>query len=85
MKKRLRAGKHILIRERNHRGCRYYRLDKEDPIDILEVDNTAVRLSQIRRLEKLRNNRDNDRVRRSLEAITKSMETGEGNVLALRH
>ena len=42
-----------------------------------------MRLSQIQRLEKLRSNRDNDRVRRSLEAITKAMETGEGNVLAL--
>ena len=64
-------------------GVNRYRLDKEDPLDILSVDNTAVRLSQIQRLEKLRSNRDNDRVRRSLEAITKSMETGEGNVLAL--
>lgn len=71
------SGKETIV------GVNRYRLDKEDPIDILEVDNTAVRLSQIRRLEKLRNNRDNDRVRRSLEAITKSMETGEGNVLAL--
>ncbi len=71
------SGKETIV------GVNRYRLDKEDPLDILSVDNTAVRLSQIQRLEKLRSNRDNDRVRRALEAITKSMETGEGNVLAL--
>lgn len=71
------SGKEMIV------GVNRYRLDKEDPLDILEVDNTAVRLSQIRRLEKLRSNRDNDRVQRSLEAITRSMETGEGNLLAL--
>ncbi len=71
------SGKETIV------GVNRYRLEKEDPLDILSVDNTAVRLSQIQRLEKLRSNRDNDRVRRSLEAITKSMETGEGNVLAL--
>jgi len=71
------SGKETIV------GVNRYRLEKEDPIDILSVDNTAVRLSQISRLEKLRNNRDNDRVQRSLDAITKSMETGEGNVLAL--
>jgi methylmalonyl-CoA mutase len=64
-------------------GVNRYRLDKEDPLDILEVDNTAVRQAQIRRLEKLRANRDNDKVQSCLEAITKSMETGEGNVLGL--
>lgn len=71
------SGKETIV------GVNRYRLDKEDPLDILSVDNTAVRLSQIQRLEKLRSNRDNDRVRRSLDAITKSMETGEGNLLAL--
>lgn len=64
-------------------GVNRYRLEKEDPLDILEVDNTAVRQSQIQRLEKLRANRDNDKVQSCLEAITKSMETGEGNVLGL--
>ena len=57
--------------------------EKEDPLDILEVDNTAVRLAQIERLKKLRANRDNDEVRRCLDAITHSMETGEGNLLEL--
>ena len=64
-------------------GVNYLRLDKEDPLDILEVDNTAVRLAQIERLKTLRANRDNDKVRSCLDAITKAMETGEGNLLEL--
>ncbi|SHJ40865.1 methylmalonyl-CoA mutase [Propionispora hippei] len=64
-------------------GVNKFRLDKEDPLDILEVDNTAVRIAQIKRLEKLRSNRDEDRVKSCLEAITKSVETGEGNLLDL--
>ncbi len=64
-------------------GVNDYRLEKEDPLDILEVDNTAVRLSQIERLRKLRANRNQDEVERCLNAITHSMETGEGNLLEL--
>ncbi|PWD99367.1 methylmalonyl-CoA mutase [Marinilabilia rubra] len=64
-------------------GTNRYRLEKEDPIDILEIDNTAVRKSQIERLEKLRAERNEDEVKASLEAITKAVETGEGNLLEL--
>ena len=64
-------------------GVNKYRLEKEDPIDILEVDNTAVRLQQVERLQQLRANRDNVAVKEALEAITKSAETGEGNLLEL--
>ncbi len=64
-------------------GVNKYRLEKEDPIDILEVDNTAVRLSQIERLNTLRAERNEDEVQASLAAITKAAETGEGNLLAL--
>lgn len=64
-------------------GVNKFRLDKEDPLDILEVDNTAVRIAQIKRLEKLRANRDEERVQSCLEAITKAVETGEGNLLDL--
>jgi methylmalonyl-CoA mutase len=64
-------------------GVNKYRLEKEDPIDILEVDNTAVRLSQIERLKKLRENRNEDEVQAALAAITKAVETGKGNLLAL--
>ena len=64
-------------------GVNKYRLDKEDPLDILDVDNVAVRQAQIRRLEKLRANRDNEAVQSCLAAITKSVETCEGNLLDL--
>ncbi|MEA3284924.1 MAG: methylmalonyl-CoA mutase [Synergistota bacterium] len=64
-------------------GVNFHKLEKEDPIDILEVDNSAVRQAQIRRLEKLRSERDTDRVIKALDALTYSMETGEGNLLDL--
>ncbi len=64
-------------------GVNKYRLEKEEPIETLEVDNTAVRDAQIKRLAELRANRNNDDVRKSLEAITKAAESGEGNLLEL--
>ncbi|GAB1450563.1 methylmalonyl-CoA mutase [Draconibacterium sp.] len=64
-------------------GINKYRLEKEDPIDILDIDNSAVRLSQIERLKKLRTERNEAEVQASLAAITKCAETGKGNLLAL--
>jgi methylmalonyl-CoA mutase len=64
-------------------GINKYKLDKEDPIEILEVDNTAVRLSQIKRIQQVKQNRNQDEVNSCLDAITKSAETGEGNLLDL--
>jgi methylmalonyl-CoA mutase len=64
-------------------GVNKYRLDKEDPIDILEVDNEKVRRSQIKRLEKLKSERDDSAVSQSLKAITNAAESGEGNLLEL--
>jgi methylmalonyl-CoA mutase len=64
-------------------GVNKYRLDKEDPLDILEVDNTAVRLSQIERLKQLRASRNEQDVQAALQAITKCAETGVGNLLEL--
>ncbi|KJF43021.1 methylmalonyl-CoA mutase [Draconibacterium sediminis] len=64
-------------------GINKYRLEKEDPIDILDIDNTAVRKSQIERLNKLRAERNEEDVQKALAAITKAAETGEGNLLAL--
>ncbi|MEI6885167.1 MAG: methylmalonyl-CoA mutase [Bacteroidota bacterium] len=64
-------------------GVNLYRLDKEAPMEILEVDNTAVRDSQIKRLEQIRAARNNDDVQKSLDAMTAAAETGEGNLLAL--
>ncbi|MDN5349593.1 MAG: methylmalonyl-CoA mutase [Bacteroidales bacterium] len=64
-------------------GINKYRLDKEDPIETLDIDNTAVRLSQIKRLELLRSQRNEAEVQQALEAITRSCKTGEGNLLEL--
>ncbi len=64
-------------------GTNKYRLEKEDPIDILDIDNAEVRKSQIERLAKLRANRNEEEVQAALAAITKAVETGEGNLLAL--
>ena len=64
-------------------GVNEYRLEKEAPIDILAVDNTAVRESQVKRLQELRANRDNEAVAKALEAITECVRTGQGNLLAL--
>ena len=64
-------------------GLNEYRLAKEAPIDILAVDNTAVRESQIKRLNELKANRDQAAVDKALAAITECVKTGEGNLLEL--
>ena len=69
-------------------GVNEYRLEHEDPIDILEIDNTAVREEQVARLKELRAHRDEKAVQAALEEITKSVQTwadgGKGeNLLAL--
>ena len=74
---RIDSGNDIIV------GLNKYRLEKEDPIDILDVDNTAVRISQIQRLQELRAKRDDAAVKAALAAITKCVETGEGNLLSL--
>jgi methylmalonyl-CoA mutase len=63
-------------------GVNKYRLENEEPIDILAIDNTAVREAQIRRLESLRRQRDPARVSAALALVTEVAETGEGNLLA---
>ncbi len=62
---------------------RYRRDEEEDEIDVLQVDNTAVRQAQIARLEKLKQERDPRRVADSLHALESAAESGEGNLLAL--
>jgi len=64
-------------------GVNKYKPAKEEPMEILEVDNTAVRISQIKRLQEVKANRNNDKVQKCLEAITQAAETGEGNLLEL--
>ena len=62
-------------------GTNKYRLDHEDPIDILEVDNTTVRKQQEEALKALKANRNEQKVKETLDALTKVVETGEGNLL----
>ena len=64
-------------------GINKYRLDHEDPIETLEVDNTAVRKAQIERLAKLRAERNNDDVQAALNALTECAKSGKGNLLEL--
>jgi methylmalonyl-CoA mutase len=64
-------------------GVNKFRLEQEDPIEILEVDNTAVRESQINRLGELRRNRDNEEVKSVLKKITEAARSGKGNLLEL--
>jgi methylmalonyl-CoA mutase len=74
---RIDSGKDIIL------GVNKFRRKKEDPIETLDIDNTAVRNSQIRRLEQLRANRNNEEVQNALDALTRAAETNEGNLLAL--
>ena len=64
-------------------GINKYRLDHEDPIETLEIDNTAVRNAQIERLKKLRAERDSAAVEAALDRLTECARTGEGNLLEL--
>ncbi|MFO7617928.1 MAG: methylmalonyl-CoA mutase [Bacteroidales bacterium] len=71
------SGQEIIL------GVNKYRLDKEDPIETLDVDNTKVRLAQIERLNKLRSERNEPECQAALDALTRCVETGEGNLLEL--
>ncbi|MEE4114927.1 MAG: methylmalonyl-CoA mutase [Marinilabiliaceae bacterium] len=64
-------------------GTNKYRLGKEDPLEILEVDNSAVRDSQIERLKKLRSERNEDECQAALSALSDAARTGKGNLLEL--
>ncbi|XDD48523.1 methylmalonyl-CoA mutase [Leptospira sp. WS39.C2] len=74
---RIDSGKDVIV------GVNRFRLDKEAPLDILDIDNTAVRIAQIKRLEQMKKDRDNTAVKAALNAITKCAETGNGNLLEL--
>jgi methylmalonyl-CoA mutase len=71
------SGKETII------GVNKYRLEKEEPIDILDIDNTAVRLKQLEKLNQLKMSRNDQKVAEALAAITKAAETGEKNLLEL--
>jgi methylmalonyl-CoA mutase len=74
---RIDAGKDVIV------GVNAFPVAEEPRIDVLEVDNTAVRSAQIRRLEELRASRDGEAAARALDALTQSARTGQGNLLEL--
>ena len=73
---RIDSGQDVIV------GVNKYRLAKEDPIDILEVDNVKVRDSQIARLSEIKKKRDAAQVQKALEAIENIAQSGQGNLLA---
>ncbi len=74
---RIDSGKDVIV------GVNRYQLEKEDPIDILEVDNTKVRLSQIERLNKLKSERNTVECDESIERLANAAANGKGNLLEL--
>jgi methylmalonyl-CoA mutase len=74
---RIDTGKDTIV------GVNKYRLAQEDTLDILDVDNVAVREAQIARLQQLKATRNADAVAQALQAIARCAETGEGNLLEL--
>ena len=71
------SGKESII------GVNILRLDHTEQLDVLEVDNSAVRESQVKRLHQLRAERDSAKVTAALDALAKAAESGQGNLLAL--
>ncbi|MBL0160453.1 MAG: methylmalonyl-CoA mutase [Bryobacterales bacterium] len=71
------SGREVIV------GVNKYRLDHEEPLDVLMVDNAAVRESQVKRLQETKAARDESAVQASLEAITKCADGGGGNLLDL--
>lgn len=74
---RIDSGKQTIV------GVNKYKLEKEDPIDILEIDNTEVRKEQIERLNAVKANRNEADVKAALSALTECVKTGKGNLLDL--
>ncbi|NML19053.1 methylmalonyl-CoA mutase [Azohydromonas caseinilytica] len=74
---RIDSGKDVIV------GVNKYKLAKEDPVEILEVDNVKVREAQIARLQQIKATRDGARVQAALEALTAAAREGSGNLLGL--
>ncbi len=74
---RIDSGKDTIV------GVNKFKLEKEDPLDILEVDNTAVREAQVKRLRKLKAERNNEQVQEVLDKLTQAASNGSGNLLEL--
>ncbi|MDP6862690.1 MAG: methylmalonyl-CoA mutase [Acidimicrobiales bacterium] len=74
---RIDSGRQVVV------GVNKYRADREETVDVLRIDNAEVKASQIAKLKQLKAERDSDQVEKSLAALTKAADTGEGNLLAL--
>ncbi|MCW5520989.1 methylmalonyl-CoA mutase [Aureitalea sp. L0-47] len=74
---RIDSGQDVIV------GVNKYRLEKEDPLHILDVDNQKVRLGQIERLNRIKKERNNEAVSKALDKLTECASTGEGNLLDL--
>ena len=74
---RIDSGKDIIV------GVNAFKLEKEDPLHILDVDNEMVRKQQIEQLETIKKNRDNSKVQQSLQELTDCAKTKQGNLLEI--
>lgn len=74
---RIDSGQDIIV------GVNQYRLEKEDPLQILDVDNQMVRKQQLAQLEKIKANRDSEKVKSSLKKLIHCAKTNEGNLLEI--
>lgn len=74
---RIDSGQDVIV------GVNKYRLEKEDPLHILEVDNQTVRKQQIERLDQIKSTRNNEKVAECLAQLTQCAKTGKGNLLDL--
>ncbi|KLT67841.1 methylmalonyl-CoA mutase [Flavobacterium sp. ABG] len=74
---RIDSGQDIIV------GVNQFRLEKEDPLHILDVDNQMVRKQQVERLEEIKSKRDTEKVNQSLEKLILCAKTGQGNLLEI--
>ena len=74
---RIDSGQDIIV------GVNQYRLEKEDPLQILDVDNQMVRKQQLEQLDRIKASRDSEKVKNSLDKLILCAKTGEGNLLEI--
>ena len=74
---RIDSGKDIIV------GVNSYRLENEPTVNVLAIDNTKVRESQIAKIKNLKETRDQSKTKQTLDAITECCRTGKGNLLEL--
>ena len=74
---RIDSGRQVVV------GVNKYRPEHEEAVDVLRIDNAEVKAAQIAKLERLKAERDPEQVEKALAALTKSADTGDGNLLAL--